>query len=142
MNNGYSAYRATDIATADQGKLILLAYDIAITHSQQALELFGDTKCIEERTRHLKKVQDAISELMGALRMDTGEIAHNLYRLYEYMLRQLIQANLRHEPRHLSEILRYLVDLRDAWSVAVKKVRSETLGRMDIGPQKSFAISG
>jgi flagellar protein FliS len=142
MGNGYGAYRDTNVATADQGKLILICYDVAITHGQQALECFGDAQRIEERTRHLKKVQDAISELMGGLRMDVGEIAHNLYRMYEYMLRQLTFANLRQEPKYVTEILGYLTDLRDAWGEAVQKTKAEAAAQQNLETNKSFAITG
>jgi flagellar protein FliS len=142
MEKGYDAYRTTNIGTADQGKLILILYDIAINHCQESLAFFGDTQQIAERTRHLKKVQDAISELMGALKMDAGEIAHNLYRLYEYMLRRLVNANLRHEPGYIKEILEHLTSLREAWNEAIQKLKTEAAQQRCGEQQKDFALIG
>jgi flagellar protein FliS len=116
-------YRDANVDTADQGKLILIAYDVAIKHCKLAIEKFNDRGRIEDRTRHLLKVQDAITELMGALKMDVGKIAHNLYSLYDYMLRRLIRANARNETEPVQEVLKYLSELRDAWAEAARSLR-------------------
>jgi flagellar protein FliS len=126
MKQGYLAYRNANVDTADQGKLILIAYDIAIKHCKLALESFSDHRQINERTRHIFKVQDAITELLSALRLDVGEVAHNLYRLYDYMLRALVQASVKNEKAKVEEVLKYLSELRESWEVAIAKVKNET----------------
>jgi flagellar protein FliS len=68
--------KTANVDTADQGKLIIIAYDVAIKHCRLAIEKFKNKKDIEERTKHLFKVQDAISELMGSLKLEVGEIAN------------------------------------------------------------------
>ena len=123
MRDAYAVYRDANVDTADQGKLILIAYDVAIKHCKLAIEKFGDRKLIEDRTRHLLKVQDAITELMSALKLDAGKIAHNLYSLYDYMLRRLIHANARNESEPIKEVLKYLSELRDAWADAARILR-------------------
>ncbi|MBN1127350.1 MAG: flagellar export chaperone FliS [Chitinispirillaceae bacterium] len=125
MNQGYAAYRNANVDTADQGKLILIAYDVAIKHCKLALEKFEDHHQLNERTRHIFKVQDAVTELLSALKLDTGEVAHNLYRLYDYMLRSLVQAGVKNEKSKVEEVLSYLLELRSAWESAVHKVKSE-----------------
>lgn len=142
MKDAYATYRTANIDTADQGKLILIAYDVAIKNCRQALELFVDKTKIEERTKHLFKVQDAISELMGSLKLEVGEVAHNLFRLYDYMLRRLIQANAKHDPECVKEIMGYLVDLRSAWSDAFQSLRRQNAASSDDGQPKSIAITG
>ena len=124
MNNAYNAYRTTNVETADQGKLILIAYDVAIKHCRLSLELFGDDTDPSDRNRHIYKAQDAISELMGALRMDVGEIAQNLFRLYEYMGWNLVQSVIKNDPAFVNEALRHLVSLREAWEYAARVTRS------------------
>jgi flagellar protein FliS len=140
MQSGYSAYRSANVKTADQGKLILIAYDVAIKHCKLAIEKFGSRSLIEERTRHLCKSQDAVTELMSSLRLDVGEIAHNLYRLYDYMIRRLVEANIKNDAVIVKEILGYLEDLRDAWNQAVINVRKETSAASEQKLQ-NFAIT-
>ena len=135
MNAGYTVYKSANVETADQGKLILITYDVAIKHCKLSIEKFEDRKCIEERTKHLCKVQDAVTELMGSLKMEMGSIAHNLYRLYDYMIRRLIEANLKSDKTIVQEILRHLEELRDAWSQAIVNVRRESLVKNEVALQ-------
>ena len=115
------------VETADQGKLILIAFDVAIKHCKISLEQFGDLERIVDRTKHICRAQDAVTELMSALRMDVGEIAHNLYRLYDYILRRMVEANIKNDKSRIEEVLGYLVDLRDAWSQAIFNLKRESV---------------
>jgi flagellar secretion chaperone FliS len=141
MQRGYGAYTSTHVETADQGKLILIAYDVAIKHCKMSLERFNDREFIKERTQHICKAQDAVTELLSALRMDVGEIAHNLYRLYNYILRRMVEANIKNDKTKIEEVLVYLVDLRDAWSQAIANVKREAAKTIEPIPQ-NFAITG
>ncbi len=143
MKDAYSTYKTANVDTADQGKLILIAYDVAIKHCRFALEKFSDYTGIEERTKHLFKVQDAISELMSSLKLEIGEIAQNLYRLYDYMLRRLVEANAKNDPKCVKEVLGYLLDLRSAWGDAIQDLRNqnaETAG--NDGQTQSITVTG
>jgi flagellar protein FliS len=125
MKQAYMAYRNANVDTADQGKLILIAYDVAIKHCKLALEKFDDMHFLEQRTKHIFKVQDAVTELLSALRLDVGEVAQNLYRLYDYMLRAMVQASVKNDKAKVEEVLRYLVELRESWEVAIHKVKND-----------------
>jgi flagellar protein FliS len=141
MNNAYSAYRSANVDTADQGKLIIIAYDVAIKHCKLALESFEGKENIETRTKHLFKVQDAVSELMGSLKLDVGEIAQNLYRLYDYILRRLVAANSHSDPAAVEEVLGYLSSLREAWKEAITSLRAQSSDASS-PEQKNIAITG
>jgi flagellar protein FliS len=131
MKQGYNAYKSANVDTADQGKLILICYDVAIKHCKLAVEKFEDRKLLEERTKHLFKAQDAITELLSALKLDVGEIAQNLYRLYDYMLRSIVEAGMKNKKEKITEILVYLEDLRSAWAEAIIKVKQEKASYVD-----------
>jgi flagellar protein FliS len=127
MNVGYGAYKAKQAETNDQGKLILVTYDVAIKHIKLAIEKFDDKKLIEERTKHIFKVQDALEELQSSLNMEAGgEIAQNLYNLYGYMFKTTVDANIGHDKGKMEEVLKYLETLRDAWAQATIKAKAET----------------
>ena len=125
MQQGYAAYRHASIDTADQGKLILIAYDVAIKNCKLAIEKFDCCTKIEERTKHIFKAQDAINELLSALRVDVGEVARNLYRLYDYILRSLVDAGVKNNKGKIVEVLGYLENLRAAWDEAIRKLKME-----------------
>jgi flagellar protein FliS len=140
MQTGYTAYKSTNVETADQGKLILIAYDVAIKHCKLSIDKFDDRKLVEERTKHLCKVQDAVTELMSSLKLDVGEIAHNLYRVYDYIIRRCIEANVKSDKRMVQEVLGYLEDLRDAWNQAIVNVRREAAPKSENSMQ-NFALT-
>jgi flagellar protein FliS len=120
---GYAHYKTANVETTDQGKLILIVYDWAIRHCRLAIEKFD---IVEERANLLTKVQDAVTELICGLDMEKGrDIAKNLYSLYNYMNRRLIESNIKKDKKLTEEVLGYLTSLRDAWGEAVAKVRQE-----------------
>ena len=142
MKDAYSKYREANVDTADQCKLILIAYDIAIKNCKLALEKFKDKGLIEERTKHLLKVQDAVTELMSALQLDVGPIAENLYKLYDYMLRRLIHANAHSESKPGEEVLGHLLELRDAWNDAITQLKNVQAAPPAQQQPQSIAITG
>lgn len=123
--NAYQNYRISNIETADQSKLILLVYDWVIRHCKMAKEKFKpDT--IEERTDLLKKAEKGITELMIGLDMKKGgEVAQNLYRLYDYMNRRLIDAGIKADVAAVDEVLKHLTDLRGAWAQVIHKNKDQ-----------------
>lgn len=139
MRQGYDVYRSANVDTADQGKLILICYDVAIKSCKLALEKFDDWKLIEDRTKHLLKAQDAIAELLSSLRLDVGDVAKNLYRMYDYMLRSLVEASVKNKKEKVVEILSYLESLREAWSIAIINVKKEKSPDIETS---SVAVSG
>ncbi|MDR0304334.1 MAG: flagellar export chaperone FliS [Chitinispirillales bacterium] len=130
MNQGYNAYKTANIDTADKGKLLIICYDVAIKHGGIVAEMPSDYKNIEERNKHLYKMNDAISELISALNFDAGDgsIARDLYRLYEYMQYQINQSIVHVDSQPIREILGYLTELRDAWKIAAQNVRIAASG--------------
>lgn len=118
--NPYQQYQESHLETASQGKLLLMLYDGAIrflTQAHQALE----AKNFQQSHHYILKAEDVITELMACLKMDVGgDIAFNLYRLYEYMNWRLIQANIKRDAGMVLEVQNRLRELREAWVEAIK----------------------
>lgn len=123
--NPYNQYKQTSVETASPEKLILMLYDGAIKFINQA-KISMDEKNIEETNKALIKTQNIISELIIGLNMDTGEIARNLYNLYDYFQRRLVEANTKKDTGILDEVLGYLEELRDTWAEAAAKIKSSS----------------
>lgn len=123
--NGYQSYKTANVNTSDQGRLIIICYDVAIRNCTQAIEDFKNNE-IEARSKKIYKAQDAISELMIALDQDAGgEFSKRLFSLYEYMTWRLTQACVKSSPVMVKEVVDYLKDLRSSWLVAIENVRKE-----------------
>lgn len=119
LANPYQQYQESQLETASQGKLLLMLYDGAIrflTQAQQAME----EKKWQDAHQFILRAEDIITELMATLKMDAGEVAQNLYRLYEYFNWRLIQANIKRSPEMLVEVQNRLRELREAWVEAIK----------------------
>jgi flagellar secretion chaperone FliS len=122
-NNRLSAYKTNNVNTADRGKLVLMIYDHCIKHSKQAIEAIN-TGNLELRTKSLFKAQDGITELMCSLDYEKGgDVAKNLYRLYDFYNRHLTEANLKNSATHVEDVLKMMQELRTAWTVAIDNVR-------------------
>ena len=65
---------------------------------------------------HCSRAIRILDELRDSLDMERGgEIAANLDRLYEYMSRRIVEANMRDQPDTLDEVLRLLAEIRAGW---------------------------
>jgi flagellar protein FliS len=116
MNRG--GYKQVQIQTANKGQLIVMLYQGAIRFMKKSLILM-DEKDMEGKGNSLIKAQDIILELLYALdqqMLDSGnELALNLQRLYLYGYRQLIQANIRTDPKLIQEVIDLMENLLGAW---------------------------
>ncbi len=111
----YSQYKKTEIDTANQGKLIVMLYDGAIKFLNVALENL-DLKTYDVVNTNIIKAQDIITELLVSLNLkDGGEISTNLFNLYIYFKRKLLEANIQKSPDMINEVIDHLKNLRDAW---------------------------
>jgi flagellar protein FliS len=128
-NTGYANYTAANVNTTDQGKLILICYDVAIRSCVQAKEFMAQGKPVE-KSKKLYKAQDAVTELMVSLDMEKGgEFAKRIYALYDYFNWRLSEANVKQSQAMINEVLGHLRSLREAWVVAINKTRKEaTIG--------------
>ena len=95
MNKAAQAYFQTKVGTTDQGQLLLMLYDGALTFIQQAR-----TKMIANdyagKGILISKVIDIINELSASLNMDKGgSLAVNLNNLYLLCTARLLRANLK-----------------------------------------------
>lgn len=120
MPNPYESYRQTKISTASQGKLILMLYDGAVKFLNIANEAIPK-KDFSTSNANIIKAQNIITELMISLNMEVGEIARNLYSLYDYMNHRLIQANVKKDSKIINEVKGMLIELRETWDQAIKK---------------------
>ncbi len=116
QKNHYDAYKNTEISTADQKKLILMLYDGAIRFLQIAIKKMQPQN-YDVVNNHIIKSQDIITELMLSLDMkEGGEIASNLFNIYAYLKKRLLEANIAKDASMVEETVRLLSQLRDAWA--------------------------
>lgn len=118
-------YLKNQIETSSPEQILILLYDGAIKFLNQA-KIGIQKKDIELTHNNLIKAQNIISELRDTLDMEIGgELANNLYALYNYFNKRLVQANIKKEIEPVNEVLEHLRGLRDTWKQAIIKKREE-----------------
>ena len=95
--NPYQQYKNMQIQTASQERLLIMLYEGAIKFINQGKLAFQDGK-YDIGNECIKRAQDIVSELMSSLNFESGEVANNLFVLYEYIYHRLVQANIKKIP--------------------------------------------
>lgn len=113
-------YKTNEITTASPEELLILLYEGAIRFLKIAKKAMAE-KDIEKTHNNLIKAQRIITEFMLTLDMEVGgEIAENLYRLYEYLHHRLVHANFKKDIAAVDEVLGHLQSLKTTWEQAIK----------------------
>ena len=138
--NPFNEYKKTQIATANQGKLIVMLYDGAIKFLNIAVENMNP-QTYDIVNTNILKAQDIITELLLSLNMqEGGEISQNLFNLYMYFKRTLLEANIQKNAEIIKGTLKLLKDLRDAWDKI--SANESTTDKTKIGAKGTFSIEG
>jgi flagellar protein FliS len=116
-------YQAVQATTADSAQLTLMLFDGAVrflTRAQIRLAA-GD---VGQFAQAVARAQAIIGELRNSLdRERGGELADNLDRLYDFMLRHLSQGLLTRSARHVEQVLRPLQTVREGFEVVFEGQR-------------------
>jgi flagellar secretion chaperone FliS len=118
--NTANAYKRQQIMTASPEELTLMLYNGAIRFVTESM-IAIDKKDIEKAHSANMRAQNIMREFMVTMDMKQ-EISKNWLLIDEYILHCLIQGNMKKEKVQLEEAKRWLVEFRDAWVQAMKKV--------------------
>ena len=139
--NAISSYRETRVKTASQGQLIIMLYEEAVKHLDRALDLLGmntggkkNPGNIEKISKSIVKAQEIVTELTVSLDFEQGgEIAKNLFSLYTWFNKELLQANIHQDIARITSVRNQLSELKSAWSEIVAKNNSKNIGNAVTG---------
>ncbi len=137
--NPLASYRETRVKTASPAQLVVMLYDEAVKQCDISIAILKqdvrkNPQNIEKINKALGKVQDIVTELMAGLDFEAGgDIAEDLFSLYVWFGRQLLDANLTKDPAIVASVRRMLDDLRIAWTEAASKVQSGSLPASNAG---------
>jgi len=126
LSNPYlKQYQKNSVETASPEKLLIMLYDGAIQFLNKA-KLSMEEGEIEQTHKNLTGCQNIILEFMSTLDMKQGgDLAQNLYRLYDYYYTTLVEANLKKDIRKIEEVLKHLKGLRETWQQAINIANAE-----------------
>jgi flagellar protein FliS len=126
-NSKLAAYQSVSvhggIANADPHGLVLMLMDAAVERMITARGCMERSEIVR-KAKLLHSCISIIAELRGCLDMARGgAIAQNLSDLYDYMMRQLLRANVENNPAFICEVLSLLAEIRSAWVAIGPEVR-------------------
>jgi len=120
-----NAYRQQNVMTASPGELTLMLYDGCIKEVKR-MRRYLEEGGIEKSNDAALQAQSILAELMRSLDMRYA-VSGGLYGLYEFMITELVTANIRKEEEKTTPVLALLIDLRDAWQQAIKINRQQVV---------------
>lgn len=138
-------YLETSIATASKEDLIVKVFDILVLAATQSLEkLKHQRDDIEGIHKTLLRAQRALALLMGSLDMEVGgEVARNLFRVYEFWHHELVMANMQKDPVRVERLLPNFKDYRQMWAQAVTEFKGvQRAQTANADPGQGFAAVG
>lgn len=131
MNPYLNQYKKAQVQTASPEQILIMLYDGAIRFLNQA-KVHINNNNIEQSHTNIVKAQRIITEFMSSLDMDLGgEMAQNLFNLYEYLHYRLVQANIKKDLQAIDEVLGHLRSLKGTWEEAIKIAAREKETEMD-----------
>ncbi len=118
-NNIANAYQRNAIMTATPAELTLMLYDGAIKFCNIGMMAI-EKKEIEKANTNLKKAQAIITELRVTLD-HKYEVWEDFERVYDYIYRKLVEANIHKDAEALEEALKRIREMRDTWKEVMRK---------------------
>ena len=116
--NPYAQYQNSRILTASPAELTLMLYEGAIKFGNMAI-IGMQQKDIEKAHVNLKKVQRIVAEFRATLDMKYP-VAQDFDRIYVYLERRMMEANLTKDPEIMEEVVTHLRSMRDTWKEVMR----------------------
>lgn len=118
LPNAYAQYNNSKVLTASPAELTLMLYDGAIKFcnvAEQAIE----QKDIQKAHTNIVKAQKIVDYLRQTLDMKYP-VAKDFDKIYSYLEKRLVQANLKKDNEILGECLEHLRSVRDTWKEVMR----------------------
>ncbi|HEX2938764.1 MAG TPA: flagellar export chaperone FliS [Ruminiclostridium sp.] len=117
--NPYDIYRKQDLETSNKQELVGKLFNEASVSLKRA-RLAVEQNDLFAANESIKKAEVIVKTLNNSLDMQY-DISVQLRRLYTYMDKRMLEANLNKDPEILSEISGMLSELRDTWFEAIRR---------------------
>lgn len=112
--NSYKSGMVAGVEEASPHRLIQMLFEGGLQCMASAKGALLRNEVLE-KGQEISRAIAIIGGLRESLNLDHGDLAHNLDRLYEYMGRRLLEANLRNDAEILDEVTDLLRDIKSAW---------------------------
>ncbi len=119
LPNAYAQYNNSKVLTASPAELVLMLYDGAIKFCNIAIVAIenGD---VQKAHTNIVKVERIIDHFRMTLDM-RYPVAADFERIYEYLSRRLIEANMKKDKEIVEEVCGHIRSVRETWKEVMRK---------------------
>lgn len=117
-NSQFQQYNNSKILTASPAELTLMLYEGAIKFCNIAVAAI-EKKDMQKAHANIMKAERIINHLRITLDMKYP-VAQDFERIYEYLDRRLVYANMKKDTEILEEVLMHLRSVRDTWKEVMR----------------------
>ncbi len=118
LPGAYAQYQNNKIMTASPAELTLMLYEGAIKFCNVAISAI-ENKDIEKAHHNIVKTEKIIDYLRMTLDMKY-KVAEDFERVYSYLARRLVEANMSKDQTILEEVNTHLRAMRDTWKEVMR----------------------
>lgn len=118
LPNAYAKYNNSKVLTASPAELTLMLYDGAIKFCNIAI-IGIEQHDIGKAHANIKKVEKIIDEFRSTLDRKYA-VAEDFDRVYVYLLKRLLEANVKKDKAILEEVNMHLHSMRDNWKEVMR----------------------
>ncbi len=121
MKNPYQTYQQNAVTTSSPQELTLMLYNGCIKFIRLAA-MAMEKKNMEAKNTNILKAQNILQELRSSLNMEI-ELSQSMDSLYDYMMSQLVSANINNDLATLKEVEELAEDFRNTWKEAMEQMK-------------------
>ena len=122
-SNVINAYQRNAILTASPAELTLMLYNGAIKFCNIGIAAI-EKNDYEGANTNIKKANAIITELRASLDRKYP-VWEDFERVYDYISRRLVDANIQKDREILEEALKYIREMRDTWQEVMRIKRNK-----------------
>ena len=123
LPNAYGQYNNSKIMTASPAELTLMLYEGAIKFCNIAIVAVehGDIQKAHDNIQKTERIVDYFRQTLDM----SYPVAEDFERVYYYLSRRLVEANIKKDKEILEEVNTHLRSMRDNWKEVMKKSKEQ-----------------
>lgn len=123
LQDAYAQYNNSRVLTASPAELTLMLYDGAVKFCNTAIVAIEQGQ-VEKAHKNIIKTQRIIEHLRMTLDMKYT-VAQDFDNVYDYLLRRLVEANVKKDIAILGEVCDHIRSIRDTWKEVMRISRGK-----------------
>lgn len=125
--NAYNTYKTNSVNYASKDQLLLMLVDGGVKFAKIGKQAIID-KDVKKAHENIIKTQNIFYELMATLDVSkAGNWGQSLMSVYDFIVRRLIDANIKKDAAIIDEVIPLIENIKDTWEQAYRVSRARTV---------------